>query len=413
MQQSIFIKFDTALPDQAEWIILPRSGSQTEVLDLHNGSLDEAAKDCRNRHIILVIPANEVTLTEAEIPTHNRQRVLKALPYSLEENLINDVDTQHFAIHLNKTGHRHPVAVIDKTTLEKRLVQFQESCPVQPQSAIPDTLLIPNLKDWNLIIHGDQCLLRSGRFSGFQCSIAQLTQYLELALNYQPDNKPSKIACWTQTDTITDDIKAFSNKHNIELSIENSSVEPLQLFAQYYNEEQTINLLQGAYAYKSRADHQWQKWYPAAAALLLWLVTLLAANIAHYFEMKHQISALQQEAIVLYKSTSPSTRKFTRLRKRMAKKLASLQKQQGVSHFDFLKLLGATGNVIKNVKEFKLTNIKFENSKLSIYFVIDDTGKLDTIEKSLRKTGFNIIRGPANRSQQGYTSNLIISGKRS
>ncbi len=409
MRESILIKMSDPLAKKVEWVVR----TKTRIKKPKIGSLKDAAKACGKRRIVLIIPGNEVLLTSAEVPTRNRQRLLKALPYTLEEYLINDVESQHFAIKPSKTGNRHPVAVISKEVLDGWLKFLHDSCGIKPELVIPDTLLVPRKKGWNIVITKNQCYVRTGPFSGFNCSPSEMLNYFEIALNHSSDDKPTTLNCWTNPKNITNEIIEFFVKHKIKLKFEKPDKTLILLQAKYFNDNSVINLLQGSYGSKRTNNEYLQKWMPVAASFLVWLAITFTSNVAHYFEMKNEVSNLEKEALMIYKTTFPDARKFTRLRKNMSKQFRKLQKKQGIAQHSFMELLGATGDATKNIKSLELTKLKFENSELSIYFVIDDTSKIDQIEQSLRRAGLKVDRGPSNRSENGYSSNLTISGSRS
>ena len=57
-------------------------------------ALAEAALDRIN---IVIVPSEDVLVTTVTLPKMNRSRLLQAIPYALEEQVIEDVDTMHFA----------------------------------------------------------------------------------------------------------------------------------------------------------------------------------------------------------------------------------------------------------------------------------------------------------------------------
>ena len=67
-------------------------------LKLAQGLLKDAAVAASNHYITTVIPGEDVLFLTAEVPGKNQQRIRQAVPYVLEDSVIDDVDELHFSI---------------------------------------------------------------------------------------------------------------------------------------------------------------------------------------------------------------------------------------------------------------------------------------------------------------------------
>ena len=63
----------------------------------HVGDLASLTSAVVDKEVIVVVPARDVLLISAQLPKMNRSRLLQALPFALEEQLIDDVEDLHFA----------------------------------------------------------------------------------------------------------------------------------------------------------------------------------------------------------------------------------------------------------------------------------------------------------------------------
>jgi len=409
MRDFIFIAMDNPLAKKVDWVIR----TKLKTKESKTGTLKEAAKACSNRRIILIIPGSEILLTESDVPTKNRHKLLKAIPFSLEEYIIDDVETQHFAIQSQKNSNKHAVAVISKERLDAWRKTLFDSCGMRPDTIVPDTLLVPEKSGWNMIIARNQCFIRTGTFNGVNCTLNEMLNYFKLLISFHQDKLPSILHCWTNPKHINNEIIEFFVQHKIKLVFEKPGSSLVSLLASSYRDSTSINLLQGEYGDRNSNRDYLQKWVPAATACMLWLIIIFAGNVVDYFESNNKIKRLQAEMLIIDKSTFPDAKPSTRLRKKIAKTLITLKNKRGVSQHHFIELLGATGDATKNIKTLTLTKLKFENNRLSIYFIIDDTSKIDQIEKSLELRGFKVNRGPSNRKENGFSSHLVISGSKS
>ncbi|MBK9131951.1 MAG: hypothetical protein IPM20_10020 [Gammaproteobacteria bacterium] len=111
MRDTLFIHLGT-LPDGAsEWMRVSDEATGTTV---ERGALEEAGRQCAGCRVVVLVPGEDVTLARAVIPARNRQRVLAALPYVLEDRLIPDVETLHFAPGMRESGGALCAAVIER-----------------------------------------------------------------------------------------------------------------------------------------------------------------------------------------------------------------------------------------------------------------------------------------------------------
>ncbi|MES9978186.1 MAG: type II secretion system protein GspL, partial [Candidatus Thiodiazotropha sp. 6PLUC5] len=67
------------------------------VNEAGEGSLAQASQLAKGRRTLVLIPAVDILITSVNIPTRNRQRLLQAIPFSLENELTEDIDQLHFA----------------------------------------------------------------------------------------------------------------------------------------------------------------------------------------------------------------------------------------------------------------------------------------------------------------------------
>ena len=83
-------------------------------LKLAQGLLRDAAIAASQHHITIVLPGEDVLFLTAEVPGKNVQRVRQAVPYVLEDSVIDDVDELYFAINKmnnDQSDNQYNVAV--------------------------------------------------------------------------------------------------------------------------------------------------------------------------------------------------------------------------------------------------------------------------------------------------------------
>ncbi|MDX1607474.1 MAG: type II secretion system protein GspL, partial [Candidatus Competibacterales bacterium] len=143
---------------------------------------DEAlATAVGNRHLVLAVPGERVTLTAVQAPRRNRGAWRKALPYALEDQLVEDVEQLHFALGAEAADGHTPVAVLRRAELTRWLERLRAQ-GLEPRAAIPDCLLLPLPEGhWSLLADGDHIRVRTGAAAGFVADPDSLGPLLELA----------------------------------------------------------------------------------------------------------------------------------------------------------------------------------------------------------------------------------------
>src|SRR5207253_4151131 len=63
---------------------------------VQQGNVEELSHLAAECEVIVMVPAEEVVLTSANLPKMNRSQLAKALPFALEDQVIDDVDILHF-----------------------------------------------------------------------------------------------------------------------------------------------------------------------------------------------------------------------------------------------------------------------------------------------------------------------------
>ncbi len=91
-------------PDQERLVTWLRAGDQAiENTDSRRDTLSGVAREAAGCRVTVLVPATSVLLTHVSLPVKNRQRLLQAIPFALEEQLASDIDMQHFV--LGQQGH--------------------------------------------------------------------------------------------------------------------------------------------------------------------------------------------------------------------------------------------------------------------------------------------------------------------
>ena len=136
--------------------------------------LRQVPEPARGARAYVWTPAGDTVLTTATLPTRSARKIAQALPFALEDRLLGDPETLHFAYRPESDGSLS-VAV----TAHQRLRHWTDALAqagIKPETLCPATLLVPWALDcWSLAFGVDEVLVRTGSASGFVAPLSQVT----------------------------------------------------------------------------------------------------------------------------------------------------------------------------------------------------------------------------------------------
>jgi len=155
--------------------------TDSAALDWQLAVADEfAAVASQNPYpVIIIIPQQCVYITEIELPEKAGRQVLSAIEYQVEDQLAQDIESQHFALG-DTSENPVPIAVVERSIME-HCMALARSYDLRLMQIIPELYLCPWSEDGVALTEGYAgCLLRYGRYRGLKCTAQALPAMLEL-----------------------------------------------------------------------------------------------------------------------------------------------------------------------------------------------------------------------------------------
>lgn len=409
MRAKIFIRFDAAKPDEAEWLRLDEPARHE--LAVQRGSWQDAAAAVVGCRIILLAPGAEVLLTAAAVPGGNRRQVAGAIPFALEEQVASDVEETHFAPGERRENGRINTAVVLKGRMDGWL-EWLRGHGIEPDAIVPEPLALPWSADtWTVLCEGGKALVRSGRQSGFAADADNLAMLLRLALNEAGDARPERLRVMRSAD----DPLAWPDLSVLESEFAEETIEApaLAVLARGYDEQSVIDLLQGPYSRREQLGRLWRPWRPAAALAAVWLLVLGGMTVADYVRLDGENKALMQEIEKTYLQAFPEARKVVNVRAQMEEHLKELR-GGGPGGDDFLGLLAGIGPRLKETPGAELQRVSYNEGGIDIALLIADLQSLDQFKQRLAaQAGLSVdIQSAVNRDGR-VEALLQVRGKTS
>ncbi len=273
-----------------------------------SGALADAAREIRERSVIVLVPATEVLTFSVILPAKG-SRLLAALPFALEDQVADDVENLHFA-----PGKRHPsgalaVAVVARQTLAGWLAQLHEA-GIQPASIIAENHgLARTPNTLSLLVAEEQVFFNDGEELAFVISgLSPSEAVMAAGVPGDADARATKHLLVYCDAAVNDRYEKDWALLRHELSSVNVNLLPdgiLPRLAVTVASGEGINLLHGRFGPKTEVAAMFRPWKYAAIFLLALGVVGVIGKAADYYRLSVEQTALQQRFMAEYREVRP------------------------------------------------------------------------------------------------------------
>ncbi len=400
-----FIQPDPLNPDQANWLSHSTGESSTPARP-HHGRLDDAIAQAKGKPVILVLPGEDILITQVSLPIRQMAKLRKAIPYALEERLATDVEELHFAIG-QQNQDICDVAIIEKQRLDQWLEPFDKQ-QIKPRAVVPDMLSLPwKADEWIVLQEENRALVRTGQYAGFCCDRENIEAFLSAKLNDNV-NPPSLIQ-----DYLCGMGAALSLSGDApEIKTQTCGHSPLGIIAQGWHPRQSLNLLQGRYNTQTDLAKTLKPWRWAAIIFGLWLAAGFTHKIIEWQKLQQQLGHLRTQTEKVFRQSHPGIKRIVNPRAQMEQELKALKGNRENSGDDFLAMLTRSGKVIGQQANLSLDNLSYRNNQLNFNITAKSLSQLDSLKQKLQKeTGLITELRSADSSQDQASGQIRLKKK--
>lgn len=398
MRDTLLLRADSIVTDEWRW--LPVDAGGIPQGDVRSGPLAAAAHEAEGRRVIVLALGIDCLLTRVRIPGRNRQKLLRAVPYALEEQLSDEVERLHFALGEAGPDGDWPVAVINRDYMDA-LTAALDAAALDVQRVIPETLVLPREgSEISALAVDDVVLVRTGPDSGYAAD----AENLDALLVMQQGEEVAPLRLFVRPDIQPPVVDDYAG----QITEEYYSDDPLAILAQGLD-DRGINLLQGDYRRAGDWSRLWKPWRATAALLLAGIVVSLIAMGIDYYRLSRESEQLQARIEETFRAAMPGTKRVVNPRIQMQQQLDRLQGGTD-GGADFLIMLGKTGTVLKDVQGLELGGISFRGGRLDLDLKIPNLQSLDQLKQTLaERSGLEVeIQSATTGSDQRVQSRLRI-----
>ena len=393
---NLYLRWNAQSPDRFAWISADGTEQGIEPLT-------SILQRQRGARITLLVPAQEVLLTQISVPTRNRQRLLQALPYALEEQLAEDVDGLHFVLGGREPTGAQRVAVVSRARMAQWLLPFQQA-GVRLHRMVPDLLALPWQADqWSLLLEPGAAMLRCGAEQGARIPLSALKGVIEEHLSLLDEaQRPHILQIYVAADMTTAfDLDGLEIPHQ-----QQDGVDPLALLMSTVERSRCLNLLQGDFSPQGQWGRVLRPWRGAALLALLWGALQLTGWWMGHLQVVAEDQRLELAIEQSYRSAFPEAKRIVNARVQMERKLAELSQVTAEVGFSLL-MSSALPLLVQDGSEIQV--LRYKQGQLDIDLNVPDLATIDRVKLRLQDAGLKVtIQSASSRGSNRVNGRLII-----
>lgn len=373
MPDTVFLRFVRGSgPQLCEWIVTGEHG----LGEAMRGPLEEAAAVCNDVRTIFLAPAEDMLISSVDVPARNRQRLLQALPYALEERLAQDVEDMHLVPGTRRGDGSLPVVVVERVRFERWLATLREQ-GIEPERVIPDLLAVPyEAGGWTLLDDEGMVLLRTAIQEGLAVDPDSLAVVLASALEEAGEERPKQLRVYAPEGRMAD-FDALATL-GLEIAAEPLPGPPIEALAAHAESAEAIDLLLGKYSRRERLGKLYRRWLPAAVMLGALLAINFGVLLFDYLRLSREEARLRTAIENTYREAFPEAQRVVDPRVQMQRGLEALRRGGGESG-GFLDMLRGVGPLLSQTQGLQVQRIAYQEGRLDLALVVPDLQNLDAL----------------------------------
>ena len=373
--------------------------------------------------LIGLIPADETIFCIADIPARQSHLVAQALPYAIEEQVAQNIDTLHLALGRH-TEDGYQVAAIDTGQMAYWWHLLGGWRNTQMTAVYPDAALLPMTENgWTLCLAEQSVLMRSDRGEWLSIQADNLPVAARIMATPSTDSVMAEIPVRLYSsgtdrekqESIIREFSEASERLRVTMETLDMSVTELLAWSHYQQLCQPINLCQAQFSMKPGNSSSFSPWKPLIAVAAIWFVIQVTLEIGMGIYHHNQAEQLQNRAMAIYREVFPedanthagNVQRVIQGQLRVA--------ESGTSQADFMTLLRFTGDQYSQLPDpdsvaFNSINYSRSRGELVVDIRADSYERMSRLRDGLTNAGIQAQIGSVVNEPGGARGRLTVSG---
>ena len=363
--------------------------------------------------VYLIVDGLSVITIQKKFPLMPRHQLLKLLPFSLEEQLLEPIDAYHFSLStVLPDGTVSCVAVL-KEKMKAWLAPFEGQIPFI--ALLPEYALLPYVQDACTLVLADKAYFRYGEAEGMATDLANWPFFLSLL---SAETEPKTCLLYREEDHQEHvDTTGYTFRFAIEhVSFEVTPDEvliPKWIKAALKAPETlalSLNVLTGDFSlidqrHDLKREAVWAGLALGMTALLFVFSCLIQWGVFIYRD--HHIQAAIN---TLYAQVYPQATAVVAPKTRLTQTLNSLREGTNQST-GYLSLLYLMGTALHQHEQVRLMHIRYDGKQLTVNLQADHFADLDQLMAALKPIA-KVTQVEATQSDNQVNAQWVIEEKK-
>lgn len=326
--------------------------------------------------VVLLVPGERVLLIEADMPTADPSRVARALPFALEDDLVEEAERVHCAAGPWVAPRRLAAAAVRASELRGWLDALA-GVGVEPEHAVPDALCLP----WR---EGELHMAREG-----ERVLARWSECRALAI--EADAAEALVAMIAER---AGGLRLVEHGELDLAALAEGAADP------------PLDLLQGAFLPRTQ-QAGWRRWRVPAALAAVAVLLLLGVRWAETRQLEQRVAQLETAVRDRFGQVFPEVRRVQAdPGPQIEARLRSLRGAGDTAGDAFTALLGAAAPLIAGAPGVTLQSLYYRDGALEIGLAAGSLSDVDRLRLRMRAAGLDATQG-ATRLDGGTVSGTL------
>ena len=409
MAETLVIRLPEDPQDQSTFVVVNNTGQL--VNSPMAGPLEDAAPLVGTRRVVVLVPASDVLMTQAELPPARGNKLLQALPYALEEQIATDIEQMHFAVGPRGEDGRYSAAAVDRETMENWLARLHQA-GIQARVMLPESLAIPLGPPQFTTIFIDEAQIVCAQpghspATFVDLSLDEVLEFLDIGhdpeapediMVFVGEHEQAKVAATLEhlrRQVASLDIQVLANGALPHLAVQAS-------------QKDSLNLLVGDFAPSASLGKHWQPWKLAASLLVGLFVVTAAGKLTQGISLKREEVRLSTAIDQAFQQAFPGQRRQADLRRQIRSALGGAG-EQGDSGSTFLQALELLAGSMRGANNSQIVDISFRSGVMNLKINAPNSVSLEGIADKMSESGqFNVNIAAANPKDDGVEGRLEV-----
>ncbi len=396
MSEFLTVRLSSEQQSTIPWVVW--STEQQEVIASGEVAgwehLDELVSYASQRPVIALLASNDVVLTQVDIPAGAERQFDTMLPYLVEDEVAQDVDSMHFTVLAKQSG-RAQVCAVERGWVQTVLQRFSAQ-GMHVKRLLPDVLALPFNEHSSAAAMGNQWLIRHSQFEGAVVDASWLDLYLS---SYLQSHQDWKLDCYSSVpdSTLTD------------VWVPQPEEMTMALLARGVAESK-INILTGEFKPKSSWGKYWKIWQKFSIAAGVLLVVTVAQQLLMVHKYEAQAEAYRAESERIFRQVFPDKKRIptvSYLKRQMNDEERRLSGNS--SNEAMLTWLAALPATLGQVNDLEITSFKYDGQRNEVR-IQARSSDFQPFEQARVKLAekFNVEQGQLNRNDKVVMGSFVL-----